>query len=358
MMKVDPDAQSSTGLEVASSTTVNLETDVTRSACLPYGAVRGDDNLTIDHGWLNQVSDGTAADGGTGLVYLNARYYDPVLSRFVSPDPLMKPSDPITLDPYQYAGNNPITFTDASGLCYTGPGPRGYVGSVLEDKCNERENGRRYANPNSPSFIARYQVANDPSLVWYRPGIAVTTPRVEMTRTESDLLGSLPWDTIRSLNDLKNRALNDEAPARFPGAQHNTHADAFRHAYWNAAWTKRIGSNWTAQFTTAHEGNPSHDAVLEEVMDLYNNQVGRQIAELHPDASYDELADLIEDAVYRGELLVVGSDGLLHWSDSVPIDGKKYDVVRVPAPGVRQQDEFTDWALEEEDQWVRSRYGD
>ncbi len=93
---------------------------ITRSAYMPYGAVRGDDNLDIDHGWLNQVSDGTAADGGTGLVYLNARYYDPVLSRFVSPDPLMKPSDPKTLDPYRYADNNPISFTDASGLCSDG----------------------------------------------------------------------------------------------------------------------------------------------------------------------------------------------------------------------------------------------
>jgi len=146
MMKVDPDAQSSTGLEVASSTTVNLETDVTRSAYMPYGAVRGDDNLSIDHGWLNQVTDET----DTGLVYLNARYYDPVLSRFVSPDPLMKPSDPSTLDPYLYAGNNPVTYSDASGLCYTGPGARGYVGSVLEDRCNEKDNGSRYKKTPAP----------------------------------------------------------------------------------------------------------------------------------------------------------------------------------------------------------------
>ncbi len=151
MMKVDPDVQSETGLEVASSTTVNLGTDVTRSAYMPYGAVRGDDNLSIDHGWLNQVSDGTAADGGTGLVYLNARYYDPVLSRFVSPDPLMKPSDPRTLDPYRYADNNPISFTDASGLCST-TGNWAYVGGVLEPPCN-KSNGSQY-KPSALKLIA------------------------------------------------------------------------------------------------------------------------------------------------------------------------------------------------------------
>ena len=55
-------------------------------------------------------------EASTGLVYLNARYYDPAVARFVSPDPLMNPSDPKTLDPYRYAENNPVVYTDATGL--------------------------------------------------------------------------------------------------------------------------------------------------------------------------------------------------------------------------------------------------
>ena len=76
---------------------------VSRNFYTPYGATRGTDNLSIDHGWLNQVTD----ESSTGLVYLNARYYDPNLSRFLSPDPHMNPEDPRTLDPYRYADNNP-----------------------------------------------------------------------------------------------------------------------------------------------------------------------------------------------------------------------------------------------------------
>ena len=90
----------------------SLDDPVARNAYTPYGAVRGADNLPTDHGWLNQVSD----EASTGLVYLNARYYDPEASRFVSPDPLLKPMDPRTLDAYRYAENNPITYTDATGL--------------------------------------------------------------------------------------------------------------------------------------------------------------------------------------------------------------------------------------------------
>jgi len=91
---------------------------VHRNAYTPYGATRGsgtiaeNDNLTISKGWLNQVSD----EASTGLVYLNARYYDPLVSRFLSPDPQMNPSDPRTLDAYVYANDNPIAYFDPTGL--------------------------------------------------------------------------------------------------------------------------------------------------------------------------------------------------------------------------------------------------
>ncbi|WP_203657266.1 RHS repeat-associated core domain-containing protein, partial [Demequina activiva] len=84
---------------------------VTRDAYSPYGVTRGTDPLDTERGWLGQVEDDT-----TGLTYLNARYYDPAVGRFLSPNPLMSPGDPRTLDPYRYADNNPVSYTDASGL--------------------------------------------------------------------------------------------------------------------------------------------------------------------------------------------------------------------------------------------------
>jgi len=84
---------------------------VFRNAYTPYGAVRGADNLTISMGWLNKI-----ADTDTGLTYLGARYYDPLTSRFISPDPLMNPMNPKTLDAFMYANNNPVSFSDPTGL--------------------------------------------------------------------------------------------------------------------------------------------------------------------------------------------------------------------------------------------------
>jgi RHS repeat-associated protein len=55
------------------------------------------------------------------LVNLNARIYDPALGRFLSADPTTEsPYDLQDLNRYSYVGNNPLSFTDPSGLCFLG----------------------------------------------------------------------------------------------------------------------------------------------------------------------------------------------------------------------------------------------
>jgi RHS repeat-associated protein len=56
-------------------------------------------------------------DDSAGLYYFNARYYDPALGRFISPDPGIGGDalKTVSLNRYAYAGNNPVTYTDPSG---------------------------------------------------------------------------------------------------------------------------------------------------------------------------------------------------------------------------------------------------
>ena len=57
---------------------------------------------------------GQQFDSSTGLYYDHARYYDPVLGRFISQDPAgFSDGDPT--NPYRYVGNAPTIFVDPTG---------------------------------------------------------------------------------------------------------------------------------------------------------------------------------------------------------------------------------------------------
>ena len=82
---------------------------VSRARYFPFGQVRGVVNqMLTDRGFVGQVEDDS-----TGLDDLNNRYYDPTVGVFISVDPLVS----ATGNPYLYAGGNPTTRSDPSGLC-------------------------------------------------------------------------------------------------------------------------------------------------------------------------------------------------------------------------------------------------
>jgi len=59
---------------------------------------------------------GQRKDDETGLYFYNARYYDPVLGRFIQADTIVQsPSNPQTLNRYTYCNNNPVNYTDPTG---------------------------------------------------------------------------------------------------------------------------------------------------------------------------------------------------------------------------------------------------
>jgi len=59
---------------------------------------------------------GHVADSLTGLTYMQQRYYDPQIGRFLSVDPVTAHSNPVgAFNRYWYANNNPYRFTDPDG---------------------------------------------------------------------------------------------------------------------------------------------------------------------------------------------------------------------------------------------------
>ena len=54
----------------------------------------------------------------TGLLFYNARYYDPQIGKFISSDTIVpSAANPQAFNRYGYAYNNPLKYTDATGHC-------------------------------------------------------------------------------------------------------------------------------------------------------------------------------------------------------------------------------------------------
>jgi hypothetical protein len=78
-------------------------------------------------------------------------------------------------------------------------------------------------------------------------------------------------------------------------------------------------------------------------MDLWNNKQGRQIALDYPDATDLEIEQRVAQAVNSGEMLVLGVDGKLHWSNEVNW-GDSHGVAAVAVPDTgREFHEFVAW---------------
>lgn len=110
------------GTPIARIANTDFAAGVTRAYTDPYGNARGSDVATVDgRGFL-----AAPVDPG-GLVRLGARYYDPRSGTFISVDPLLDSTLPAQFNAYVYSGNNPVTWSDPSGLVWRmdGEHPRG-----------------------------------------------------------------------------------------------------------------------------------------------------------------------------------------------------------------------------------------
>jgi RHS repeat-associated protein len=118
-----------------SLTTDNSGTLVAETRYLPYGEER----------WTAggaQPTDftftGQRAERGFGLMDYQARYYDPRLGRFISPDSIvLNFGNPQAWNRYSYVYNNPLNYTDPSGHCGGGTGPGNLGAEILTTACRQ-----------------------------------------------------------------------------------------------------------------------------------------------------------------------------------------------------------------------------
>jgi RHS repeat-associated protein len=111
----------------------------------PYGATtQTGTTSTNPHQYTGREND------GTGLYFYRARYYDPLLMRFISEDPIGLGGG---VNAYGYVDGNPISYTDPSGLlCVYSQSARTFRctnpdGTVYNSGTGYSGNGRGLNNP-------------------------------------------------------------------------------------------------------------------------------------------------------------------------------------------------------------------
>jgi len=232
-------------------------------------------------------------DQESGLDYAHARYYNPDISIFISPDAkwYLSPHE----SSYVYSGNNPIMYIDPDGnqkvLSAISKTTKG-VGAV----------GAYFFAAN---LMQHYGWNSDIRQAGYGMQHPINAVRVG-------------WVVEAGSNNITTIASNFEVNIAKPEAAGLTRGEgsqgnAYRHALWQAIITNEMGANHAQQIGNAHEthtggtnqrlfetsGGVSAMTQADRVVDLLNNVIGRQIGEKNKGASNQTMAKAVAKEFYE-----------------------------------------------------------
>ena len=244
-----------------------------------------------------------------GQIYLRARYYNPSIGRFTQSDPAMADG----MNWYVYCGNDPINFWDLTGRIKEGDKEKYgenstvykailYLGDAWQifpeyrTEIEEVANEIRYlANSNGSGYIdnvikALRKVGQLPENLNY----------VEQVLVAGYPIDAMAMDSARQEADRATWEIFGEA------GNGDGEANAFKHAYWNAVATQKIGSKKARLFANAHEfgwvwENASNPIPMK--MDLHNNSMGQMIGSSN--LYKDDIKSWVLRLQMRGQLLKI-----------------------------------------------------
>lgn len=116
------------------------QTSLTRRYRDPHGNLLTE---TPNGAWPTTRGFLNAPEDPHGYTHLGARHYNPTLGQFTTPDPITDHTNSVQAQGYNYAGHNPITYTDPTGL---------FLGSIIDWVGGLL--GGRPQEPSSPSSAA------------------------------------------------------------------------------------------------------------------------------------------------------------------------------------------------------------
>ena len=163
-----PDHLGSSSLVTDSSGSV-----VERTQYYPFGRPRFEERTDFDSAYKYT---GKELDRATGLMYFEARYYDAVVGRFLSVDPLLIQTDSITdymaSSNYSFVNSNPIILVDPTGL------------KRVDFTSNPQVVTVRRKNKSNNPVIGKVTKTLSVKIVYYRPVISINT-RIQVSKPGS-----------------------------------------------------------------------------------------------------------------------------------------------------------------------------
>ncbi|MFJ5229719.1 RHS repeat domain-containing protein [Kitasatospora sp. NPDC088391] len=167
----------------------------TRRPLDPFGNTRGAEpsSWAGDKGFV-----GGLQDSSTGLTTLGSRLYQPSTGRFVSPDPITRPTSPQQWNAYAYSENDPVNQSDPSGLAPCADG--------LKDHCG--------GGPTCSIFQPGCGATSSSGACSYNPYATNRCPGSPPATTTPGPLGS--GDDIDQVDDAQNEGFGCDTPT---GAQ-------------------------------------------------------------------------------------------------------------------------------------------
>src|SRR5690554_5031335 len=250
----------------SSSYITNLDGEINQHLeYLPFGELLVEEHLNSHNSPFK--FNAKELDAETGNYYYGARYYDPKWSIWLSVDAEFAKFP--SWSPYNYTLNNPINFIDPDGRVAINVN-----GDPPYKKWNKLNRQEKNIILWHPQFYKAKTIEKNAGGAF------------EMTKTT-----------------FGHQGKGDKS-------------DAFRHAYWMALNTQEAGEEFSQKWGDAHEySTPVNEVSTDLYMDIHNNDVGIEIGKNNPDASPEEIRNIILDRIDNGDLLIINENNKLIKSD-------------------------------------------